>query len=152
MTAKCVTPECENLAVSHTEWCQEHAPICGSFLLGKLIAARLKELGHTRTLLAAQLDIHPSVIGLWTSEHRAVPGYRLAALADALELTVETLLAAATETRNVAPKYHYIPEPEVETPAPYRPRQHMERLEAYALGGLYMSGPSPVPGRPKRSA
>jgi transcriptional regulator with XRE-family HTH domain len=149
--AKCVTPECENLA-GHSPWCTEHAPICGSFLLGKLIAARLKEMGHTQTLLAAQLDINPSVIGLWTSEQRLVPGYRLDALADALELTVETLLNAATEVRNVAPKYHYIPEAEVETPEPYRPRQHMERLEAYALGGLYMSGPSPVQGRPKQTA
>lgn len=61
--------------------------------LGEVIEPLLRELGWSQARLARDLSVDPSIIGLWIHNSRPVPYGRLHALAEALDVAVDFLLA-----------------------------------------------------------
>jgi transcriptional regulator with XRE-family HTH domain len=66
--------------------------------LHKSIEAIRKRQGLKQSAIADRLGLHPSVPSLWENGKRDVPAERVEALANALEVSVEELLAGATLT------------------------------------------------------
>lgn len=70
--------------------------------LGKRIDERLAELPFGVTEIARRMGLHDSVVSLWRKGVRPVPGYRIEALAAALETTPARLLGLAVNGRPTA--------------------------------------------------
>lgn len=67
------------------------------------IAAQLEHIGKTQAALARETGIDPSAISKMISGKRALQTDEIAAVADALEVTGETLLRALRETDDADP-------------------------------------------------
>jgi hypothetical protein len=119
-----------------------------AYYLGDAIRVRLDQLEMTQTEVAARLNLHPSVVTLWYGNRRPVPEHRLSSLAEALLLDVDALVAQAGYP---PPKRVPVaPVQPADEPEPVQVRSWGERLQAYTLAPL--TGPSPVPGRPRGKA
>ena len=130
-----------------------------SAFLGTALRDWLDATLETQSNLARSLDVDASIVHLWVQNRRAVPAYRLSRLARVMDTSVVDLVALQDvvpgNPRYVVPpeperRFRWVPpesEPEREV---RRDTQALERIEAYSLYPL--SGPSPVPGRPRRCA
>lgn len=115
-----------------------------SVFIGPAILARRAELSLSQAFMAHTMNMHVSSVALWDKNKRPVPANRLDALAEALDVTVEWLVAQSGEEAPHPPRQVAAVAEPAETLAC---RGGLERLAAYTLHPL--SGPSPVPGRPR---
>lgn len=135
--------QCQLAGASHDDTLGFEIHMAQPLNLGPRITGRLVYLGLSQGAIARRLGVDPSIVQLWCSSRRAVPEYRVHALAAALDTTAAVLLDGVTAWRPPPRPAAELPEPAAE---PVRLHmQHIERIEAYTLFPL--SGPSPVPGR-----
>lgn len=125
--------------------------------LSATLGAQIADAGLSCTKVAKRLGLHPSIPIDWANGKRAVPSYRLEALAGVLgisrtELTTGSLQARRGHMRRRPPPvadrpYFSRPSDDVLPVSPSVVRCTTERMEAYSFALSW--GPSPVPGRPR---
>jgi transcriptional regulator with XRE-family HTH domain len=166
----CVMPGCTNVAQQYQDTCLPcHIDSLGlpepvrygyALYLGPRITALRTEAKLMLVEVAQALSVHPSIIGLWAQDKRAVPYDRLEGLALALRTTTDRLLegykavphkaTARPVPARVVPEIPPQPEPEPDPvpTVPARPpivlawcdhggrRHHHGPLPTWALGPI----------------